>query len=99
MSEGTAENPPADSGRLGVLPMGTRVRVIQDSSWAGPWRQEFLGEICDLEDPVLLQHPMAQDGELVYWVEFDEPQYESGGDGPYRKAQIWGRYLRKTSAL
>ncbi|MFB7244345.1 hypothetical protein ACFCYX_18005 [Streptomyces populi] len=39
-------------------------------------------------------HAQALDGELLYWVVFDTPQYDSGGDGPYRKAQIWGRYLR-----
>jgi hypothetical protein len=24
----------------------------------------------------------------VYWVWFDEPQYDAGGDGPYRGGQI-----------
>ncbi|MDX3696360.1 hypothetical protein PV726_39870 [Streptomyces europaeiscabiei] len=33
-------------------------------------------------------------GELLYWVTFDMPQYDSDGDGPYRRAQVWGRYLR-----
>ncbi len=40
------------------------------------------------------EHAQALDGELLYWVTFDTSQYDSGGDGPYRKAQIWGRYLR-----
>ena len=30
---------------------------------------------------------------MKYWVEFDEPQYDGAGGGPYRKAQIWDQYL------
>jgi hypothetical protein len=26
---------------------------------------------------------------IVYWVWFDEPQYDADGDGPYRGGQIW----------
>ncbi|WP_328774960.1 ferrous iron transport protein A [Streptomyces goshikiensis] len=77
------------------FPVGTRVTVVQDRSWAGPWSQEFQGEIDGLEAPELLAHPMAEEGELVYWVAFDEPQYDSDGAGPYRKAQVWGRYLKR----
>lgn len=25
----------------------------------------------------------------VYWVWFDEPQFDANGDGPYRGGQIW----------
>ncbi len=42
-------------------------------------------------EPVV--HAQANPGELKYWVDFDEPQMDAEGDGPYRKAQIWGRYL------
>ncbi len=45
--------------------------------------------------PVPNEHAQAlSGGELLYWVTFDAPQYDSNGDGPYRKAQVWGRYLR-----
>jgi hypothetical protein len=44
--------------------------------------------------PELVRHPGAREGELAYWVVFDDPQYDSDGDGPYRKALIWDRYLR-----
>jgi hypothetical protein len=27
---------------------------------------------------------------LKYWVDFDEPQYDADGAGPFRKAQVWG---------
>ena len=45
--------------------------------------------------PHLVENPAARTGELTYFVEFDEPQYDSGGDGPYRKASIWDRYLER----
>ncbi|MFJ5273059.1 hypothetical protein [Streptomyces sp. NPDC088358] len=45
------------------------------------------------------EHVQALSGELLYWVTFDTPQYDSGGDGPYRKAQVWGRYLRSDPNL
>ncbi|MFE0578987.1 hypothetical protein [Streptomyces sp. NPDC058874] len=44
--------------------------------------------------PVPNGHAQALSGELLYWVTCDAPQYDSDGDGPYRKAQVWGRYLR-----
>ena len=44
--------------------------------------------------PEPVRHADALPGELMYWVKFDEPQLDAAGDGPYRKAQIWGRYLQ-----
>jgi hypothetical protein len=38
-------------------------------------------------------HDHARPGELAYWVDFDEPQLDHEGNGPYRKALIWDRYL------
>jgi len=31
----------------------------------------------------------------VYWVWFDEPQYDAEGDGPYRGGSIWESALTK----
>ncbi|RSN67552.1 ferrous iron transport protein A [Actinomadura sp. WAC 06369] len=77
----------------GALAAGRRVRVVRDPDWDGPWRNEFSGTIDSLGPPEPVRHPRALPGELQYWVVFDEPQYDGAGDGPYRKAQIWGRYL------
>ena len=74
-------------------PAGSRVRVIQDSTWKGPWAETFTGTVSSMAVPEPVTHPRAQSNELAYWVEFDEPQVDGAGDGPYRKAQIWGRYL------
>ncbi|MEY9969585.1 hypothetical protein ABIA33_007674 [Streptacidiphilus sp. MAP12-16] len=77
-----------------ALAPGSRVRVLRDPAWDGPWQREFLGTIDDLAAPAPVQHAQARHGELAYWICFDEPQFDSGGEGPYRKALIWDRYLR-----
>ncbi|MFE6099947.1 ferrous iron transport protein A [Streptomyces laurentii] len=76
-----------------ALPAGSRVTVVHDPEWDGPWRDEFLGTIDAQGAPEPVKHPRAHDGELAYWVAFDAPQFDCDGDGPYRKAQIWGRLL------
>jgi hypothetical protein len=78
----------------GALAPGTRVRVIRDADWNGPWATEFLGTIDTVGAPEPVQHPHARPGELSYWVKFDEPQFDHAHDGPYRGAQIWDRYLQ-----
>jgi hypothetical protein len=78
----------------GALPAGRRITVIHNADWAGPWQREFCGMIDSLGAPEVVRHPRAREGELKYWVSFDQPQYESSADGPYRKAQIWDRYIR-----
>ncbi|WP_260617981.1 hypothetical protein [Streptomyces sp. WAC07149] len=52
------------------------------------------GTVDAMGEPEPNEHAQAFSDELVYWIAFDSPQYDSGGDGPYRKAQVWGRYLR-----
>ncbi|GIH02717.1 hypothetical protein Rhe02_07840 [Rhizocola hellebori] len=81
----------------GSLLPGTRVRVVKDAGWDGPWRREFVGVIDNLGAPEPVSHDLAWPGELMYWVKFDEPEFDCAGDGPYRKAQIWGRYLQASS--
>ena len=81
---------PADA-----LPPGARVRVIQDQDWGGPWREVFLGTIDRTLAPQRVNNRVARAGELEYSVTFDEPQVDASGDGPYRKAVIWDRYLEK----
>ncbi|MFE4695594.1 ferrous iron transport protein A [Streptomyces sp. NPDC056738] len=78
----------------GALAPGSRVRVVRASDWDGPWPVEFSGTIDAMGAPEHGEHVQSLSGELLYWVAFDTPQYDSDGDGPYRKAQIWGRYLR-----
>ncbi|MFG2232572.1 ferrous iron transport protein A [Streptomyces sp. NPDC048723] len=78
-----------------ALAAGSRVAVVRDPHGDGrPWRNEFLGTIDDTGAPELVGSSPARAGELAYWVVIDGPQYDSDGDGPYRKALIWDRYLR-----
>jgi hypothetical protein len=81
---------PADA-----LPVGTRVQVVQAEDWAGPWARVFAGRISNMGAPEAPESVLAMPGELAYWVDFDESQMDAAGDGPYRKAWIWARYLRK----
>jgi hypothetical protein len=67
--------------------------VIRDSGWDGPWAAVFTGTVDTIRSPHLIGNPRARAGELAYFVKFDSPQFDSAGDGPFRKAQIWGRYL------
>ena len=78
----------------GALSAGTRVSVVHDTAWAGPWQQVFTGTVSGMGAPEPVIHDHARPGELAYWVDFDEPQLDSDGDGPYRTALIWDRYLR-----
>ncbi len=81
---------PADA-----LPPGTRVRVIQDQEWGGPWREVFLATIDRTLPPQMVNNGAAHSGEREYSVTFDEPHLDASGDGPYRKAGIWDRYLER----
>ena len=77
----------------GAPPAGTRVTVVQDKTWAGPWRDVFTGTVDDFGAPELVSNPVAHEGELAYWVAFDAPQYDADGQGPFPMAFIWDRYL------
>jgi len=88
---------PSPGWPANAWPVGTRVRVIQDPAWAGPWPVEFWGTVDDLRPPCLVDHASAREGELVYWIRFDEPQVDSDGSGPYRGAEVWDRYLTRES--
>ena len=78
-----------------AMPPGTRVRVVKDQAWDGPWRVEFTATIDATIVPNPVQGAAARPGELEYSVTFDSPQQDVDGDGPYRKAVIWGRYLEQ----
>jgi hypothetical protein len=85
------------SHRMGNrLAAGDRVRVSDDFFWAkgatgtvsappdavtaisGPW-----------DGALTRQEKSALGTNTVYWVWFDEPQFDADGDGPYRGGSIW----------
>ena len=78
------------------LAAGDRVRVSHDFFWA----QGATGAISKPPDAVTAisgtwdgeltrQEKSALGTNTVYWVWFDEPQYDADGDGPYRGGSIW----------
>ncbi|MEU6240792.1 ferrous iron transport protein A [Streptomyces sp. NPDC047024] len=77
----------------GAWPPGTRVRVIKDPDWDGPYPVEFYGTVVATQVPFPVRNGRGREGELVYMVRFDEPQHDSDGLGPYRGGEVWGRYL------
>jgi hypothetical protein len=78
------------------LSEGDRVRVSDDFFWAkgatgriavpptavtalsGPW-----------DEGLTRQEKSALGTNTVFWVWFDEPQFDADGDGPYRGGSIW----------
>jgi hypothetical protein len=56
------------------LSVGVRVRVSDRYFW---------------DDDLTRQESSALGVNTVYWVWFDEPQYDADGDGPYRGGSIW----------
>lgn len=93
-TEHTSGRPSGQAWPTDALTPGSRVTVVRDQDWDGPWQVEFTGTINALGAPAPNEHAQSLSGELLYWVTFDAPQYDCDGDGHYRKARIWGRYLR-----
>ena len=53
-----------------------RIRV-SPTFFCGPWK-----------DGLTRQEKSALGEATVYWIWFDEPQFDADGDGPYRGGQI-----------
>jgi hypothetical protein len=81
---------------------GDRVRVAQSFLWA----QGATGTIAAPPDEVTKisgawdhgltwQEKSALGTNTVYWVWFDEPQYDPAGDGPFIGGCIWQTALTK----
>jgi hypothetical protein len=75
---------------------GNRIRVSDDYFWA----KGALGTISAPPDAVVAisgpwnenlarEEKSALGSRIVYWVWFDEPQFDADGDGPYSGGQIW----------
>lgn len=72
------------------------MRVSDDFFWA----KGATGTISEPPDAVLnlsgawdggitRQETSSLGTHTVYWVWFDEPQFDADGDGPYRGGQVW----------
>ncbi len=78
-----------------IYPVGSRVRVLCDQLHGGyPWPSEPTGTV--LEDPdgrPFTLTTTVRGPARTYWVEFDEPQFDTEGDGPYPRSQVLDVYL------
>lgn len=76
------------------LPPGTRVKIHRDPEYGpGPWPAETTGSVIDS----CIDEQGAGRDLRMYWVKFDEPQYDTDGDGPYESSQVAHFYIEALS--
>jgi hypothetical protein len=84
---------------------GTRVKVLRDPDWDGPWPSEPSGTIADNFDIPFAVIDLADRTDIsvpdedrrtmrTFMVRFDEPAQDSEEGGPYYMAEVWEKYLR-----
>jgi len=84
---------------------GTRVKVVRDPDYEGPWPSEPTGRIEPGWDIPLKVIDLANRPEIkvvdsdrhtmrTFMVRFDEPADDMSDDGPYYMAEIWEKHLR-----
>lgn len=69
--------------------VGDRVETVRGGLLPGPWAADATGTVAE----VIEQQEQGR-GRTTYLVDFDRPQPDSDGDGPYLASEIDGRYLR-----
>lgn len=80
------------------LPPGTRVRVLRDPLYGpGPWPAGPTGRVELLGSEAFEEIETRLGRERMYFVRFDEPQYDPDGEGPYESSQVLGKYLEGIS--
>jgi len=84
---------PVRAARLGGVDdfqPGDRVRVLQDPEFGpGPWPAEPSGTVLGLSAEL----QGARQWLRMYLIQFDVPQYDVDGDGPYRSSEVAHIYL------
>jgi hypothetical protein len=82
--------------------VGDRVLVSADFFWAKGAKGIVAiapPEVTTLSGPwnsgVSREEASALGVNTVYWVQFDEPQRDADGDGPYRAGSIWESALTR----
>lgn len=79
------------SGDFGI---GAQVSVRDASSTdASPWPGEPTGIIVRSGGSALAGVWGRGGGSRIWWIDFDEPQINAEGDGPFATAQVNEKYL------
>lgn len=75
--------------------VGTRVRICRDPDFGpGPWPDEPTGTVVASPQGSASETVETTSGvRRMYWVVFDEPQFDVEGDGPFPSAQVLDKYL------
>jgi hypothetical protein len=71
--------------QLPTCSVGDRIRVSRHAGW----KRSFLGTVSSNPEPT--ETRLGPD--VLYWIEFDEPQEDMTGEDGYTKAQILSSYL------
>ena len=81
---------------------GIGAQVFVAAGGAGdpaPWPAEPSGVIVRAGGSALAGVWGRGGGGRMWWVEFDEPQFNSTGDGPFLSAQVHERFLELAPPL
>jgi hypothetical protein len=88
--------------RFAKLSPGDRVSVAEDFFWAcgaigtiSAPPEAVVAISGSWDENLTRQEKSALGTNTVYWVWFDEPQFDADGDGPYKGGQIWATALTR----
>jgi len=75
---------------------GDHIQIVDEFFWANGATGVISTPPCEItaisgpwDGGLTQQEESALGTNTVYWVWFDEPQYDADGDGPYKGGQIW----------
>ena len=66
-----------------------RVETVRGGLLPGPWAPGAAGTVAEV-----IEEQGKDGGRSVYLVDFDRPQLDSNGGGPYSTSEIDAKYLR-----
>ncbi len=72
---------------------GTRVYIIQDPEFGGPFQETFGATVQSSKRVEGLMPAAAKKSKFVYFVTFDSPQFDCDGDGPYSASEVLAAYV------
>lgn len=75
------------------LPSGTRVYLLTDTQFGGPFLEGATGTVLACRRARNLTSEAARKSRFVYQIQFDVPQLDSDGDGPYAMSEVLAQYV------